>query len=152
MTNKIPPLIKTIEVACDRETAFRFYTERMIEWWPAKSHSLSQDEATQIVFEAREGGNLYEKDKNGDIQVWGTVLVWDPPARFVHSWHVGGTPDKASEVEVVFTELDASKTQLRLEHRNWEHFGDEAQATRDHYGSGWESVLDTYINRLKEAA
>lgn len=72
----------------------------------------------------------------------GRVTVWSPSSRIVHTWHVGRTPDRASEVEINFTSLSPRKTELKLEHRHWERMaGADAARLRENYNKGWESVL-----------
>ena len=146
---KIPPIVKELEVPCDAKTAFEFYTTQMSVWWPTEKHSLSQSKNTQVFFESQVGGKIYEKSANGEVQVWGSVLKWNPYEGIVQSWHVGGAPDKASELELKFTEVNPKLTKIRLEHRNWEHFGEAAEETRGHYSGGWNGVLAKYTEGLK---
>ena len=51
---------KTVTVDCVVEEAFRVFTSDAMSWWPVATHSITGDEVRQIVFEAREGGEVYE--------------------------------------------------------------------------------------------
>ena len=80
---------KSVTVDRPLEEAFRLYTEQVATWWPFSTHSTGKEEVETVILEGREGGRFYERTKNGDEHLWGTVLVWDPPSRVVHSWHPG---------------------------------------------------------------
>ncbi len=92
------------------------------------------------MFEAELGGRIYEVRDDDEIFDWGKVLIWEPPGRFVMSWHAGRAPDVAQEVEVRFTAADRG-TRVELEHRNWTRLGSEAEVVRDRYAGGWKEVL-----------
>ena len=73
------------------EHAFRVFTERLGEWWPVKTHSVAQENAETVVLERREGGRFYERTRDGNEHLWGTVTdasgkataaarPWDGPA------------------------------------------------------------------------
>lgn len=49
------------------------------------------------------------------------------------------------EVEVRF-EPDGDGTRVELEHRGWEHYGDEAEQAMAGYEGGWDVVLGRYLS------
>ena len=136
-TTEIAPVTKTVTVDRRPEEAFRIYTEGIATWWPLETHSPSK-KAETIVMEPREGGRLYERTTDGEEIGWGEVLVWDPPRRLVHSWHLGGPA--ATEVELTFMPVGEG-TRVELVHRGWERHGDKAAELRASYDSGWEFVF-----------
>ena len=79
----------------------------------------------------------------GEEHEWATVLVWEPPARFVIDWHVNPT-SPSTEVEVRFLP-DGEGTRVELEHRGWERYGDEGADRHASYNSGWDIVLKPFI-------
>jgi uncharacterized protein YndB with AHSA1/START domain len=133
-------LEKSITVTAPVEDAFRVYTEGIATWWPLESHSVSEDRAETAVFEARAGGRIFERDVDGVEHVWGTVLEWDPPHRFVHTWHPGRAEDTAQRVEMRFVP-EGDSTRIELEHRGWEALGADAHKTFENYDGGWDYVL-----------
>jgi uncharacterized protein YndB with AHSA1/START domain len=137
-----PPVLRAAHVRCDPATAFTVFTDRMGAWWPLPTHSVLHDRAGGVGFEE---GRLVERGVDGSECVWGHVLAWDPPERFVMSWHPGQDEDAATEVEVRFTP-DGDGTRVEVEHRGWERFGDSAMLRRRGYvGPGaWGHVLDHY--------
>ncbi|HEX6208953.1 MAG TPA: SRPBCC family protein [Actinomycetota bacterium] len=137
------PVRVAVTVLTRPDDAFRLYTERIADWWPLETHSLFGRDATRAVFEGREGGRIYEVHRDGRESEWGRVLVWDPPARVVHSWQPNPERSGTTEVEVRFHEVDGG-TRVELEHRGWERLGDEAEALRGEYEGGWVTVLDAY--------
>jgi uncharacterized protein YndB with AHSA1/START domain len=72
------------------------------------------------------------------------VLVWDPPHRFVMTWHPGyEDPEQHTEVELRFRE-QGEATLVELEHRGWERLGERAMEARNGYNMGWDFVLGRY--------
>jgi len=138
------PLRKTCVVPIPRPQAFDLFTARLQTWWPLATHSVHQANAKTCGFDPHVGGDLYEKSITGERCVWGTVLVWDPPRRFVVTWHPGRGADTAQELEVRFVP-DRSGTRVELEHRGWQALGPEAEAMRERYTGGWEGVLARYV-------
>lgn len=135
---------KAVTVDCAVEEAFRVFTAEATSWWPVETHSL-HGAPGEVVFEPREGGEVYELTEAGERGHWATVLEWDPPTRLVLAWEV--SPDVlGTEVEVRFLPEDA-QTRVELEHRGWERVAEQPPAKRDDYDSGWEFVLGRYAER-----
>src|SRR5262249_12000555 len=138
----IPPVLKSVTVRRAQADAFRLYTESYGQWWPFATHSIGQDKVETAIMEPRKGGRLYERWKDGSIHPYREVLVWEPPHRVVHTWHVARTPEQASEVKLRFIAVAPGQTRVELEHRNWEKMGgDEIRDMRERYNNGWETVF-----------
>ena len=146
---KIPQVQKTCTVALPVRGAFDLFTARMGEWWPVETHSISGDAAAvrTIRFEARVGGRVVEVTADGREYSWADVLAWNPPTRFVLSWHPTSEPLAASRLEVTFRAVEGG-TEVVLNHSSWEEFGEDGVMLRDRYDSGWDVVL----KRLEEYA
>ena len=134
------PVRKTITVRCSAERAFDLFTARFSTWWPLRTHSIAQENAVACGIEPRVGGDVYEVSRDGTRCRWGHVLAWDPPRRLTLYWHPGMDERLGQEVEVTFTPTD-SGTRVDLEHRNWAQLGEQADAHRNGYNQGWESVF-----------
>lgn len=134
---------KSVTVNCTVEDAFRVYTKQLAEWWPSATHSVEEENVETVIFEGREGGRFYERAKNGAEHTWGTILVWDPPNRIVHSWHPGRGEDTAQEVELTFAS-DGEGTRVELVHTGWERLGDRMAESMASYDAGWDRVLGRY--------
>lgn len=143
MTTPIEPLRKSIEVPLPQAEAFALFTAGMARWWPLATHSVGQARAVRCAIEPRVGGTIHEETVEGTRHVWGTVRTWEPPGRFVASWHPGRGPGSAQEIELRFVAI-ASGTRVELEHRGWEALADKALATRQNYDAGWTGVLGLY--------
>jgi uncharacterized protein YndB with AHSA1/START domain len=148
-TTVIEPVRKTVTVAAPVERAFRVFTERIGDWWPVRTHSVHEEQAERVELEPRLGGELYEVWSGGRVP-WGTITVWEPPHRLVYTWHPGYSPDEATEVEVRFT-AHGEETLVELVHRGWEARGDLARKMRDGYETGWDPVLDRFVERAAAA-
>jgi uncharacterized protein YndB with AHSA1/START domain len=142
----LPPVKKSITVGIPVEEAFRLFTDGIHTWWPLASHSVGEERAESCVLEPRRGGRFYEVMKDGSEADWGEVLSWEPPRRFVTTWHPGREGATAQELEVVFT-AEGEGTRVDLTHSNWELLGERAEEARLGYVKGWDYVLGLYIAR-----
>jgi uncharacterized protein YndB with AHSA1/START domain len=143
----IAPVTKSIRVTCSAEDAFGVFTSGLATWWPLDTHALHPGEVREVVWEAHEGGEVYEVSSDGARGHWATVRTWEPPSRLVIDWHVGREAAAPTEVEVRFTPV-AGGTQVDLEHRGWERLGASAADLRAAYDGGWELVLGPYLAHL----
>ena len=66
---------KTVLVDFPPAEAFDSSPPRIASWWPTETHSYGGDEVTDVVFEPRVGGRVYEVTDEGE-QDWGRVLEW----------------------------------------------------------------------------
>jgi uncharacterized protein YndB with AHSA1/START domain len=134
---------KTVTVDCAVEEAFRIFTREAISWWPVDSHSINEEAVQQIVFEEREGGDVYELTGAGERGHWATVVTWEPPNRLVLEWNILKREPVATELEVRFVP-EGEATRVELEHRGWEKVAEDAEAKRGSYDTGWDHVLARY--------
>lgn len=141
----LDPIRRAVTVQRPVLEAFRVFTEGIGDWWPLADYSASGRRATGAVFEPRVGGRIYETIDGGEEAAWGEVMASEPPNRLVFSWHPGGDPGTATEVEVRFTAEGPDATRVELEHRGWERLGDRAAGIHESYGPGWEEVLGRYV-------
>lgn len=149
-TMVIEAVRKTVTVDCTVEEAFRIFTADAQSWWPTDSHSIHGDEVTEIVFEEREGGEVYEVSATGEKGHWATVVAWDPPSRLVLAWNILDRDPLATELEVRFV-AESERTRVELEHRGWEALAEDAAERRDSYDTGWDHVLGKYAGRQATA-
>lgn len=148
---------KTCTVPLPVQEAFRLFTDGMDQWWPVATHSITADDPTgggsrvrSLRFEGHVGGRVVEVVDDGQEHSWGNVLAWDPPHRFVMSWHPNRAPTAASRVEVRFRATPAGTT-VELEHSGWEEFGDRGPQLRDAYERGWDPVLERLVAVARDA-
>jgi uncharacterized protein YndB with AHSA1/START domain len=134
---------KEIRVRATLERAFEVFTAGIATWWPLAGYSVYRAEAETVVLEAGEGGRIYERARGGEESDWGRILVWDPPHRLAFTWHPGQSDGPETEVEVRFTAA-GDATDVVLEHRGWERYGDAAAEIRGEYNGGWDEVLAGY--------
>jgi uncharacterized protein YndB with AHSA1/START domain len=147
---------KEVRVNVPIHRAFSVFVEQMETWWPA-THHIGKTPFETIFVEPRVGGRWYERDGEGHLTDWGTVLAWDPPHRVTFSWHLGpghDQPDwkcdpdiaKASEVEIRFTSEGPGTTLVQLEHSKLERHGEGYEKLRDIFdGPGaWGHILGLY--------
>jgi uncharacterized protein YndB with AHSA1/START domain len=124
----------SIVVEAPLERAFSVFTEHFDKIKPREHNMLGVDIA-ETVFEAREGGHIYDRGIDGSECRWARVLAYEPPNRVLFSWDISPQwqietdPEKSSEVEVQFIPETAERTRVELEHRNL-----------DRHGAGWEGA------------
>lgn len=139
-TEALADITKSVTVDASIETAFETFTTRITSWWPTGSHRVF-DEST-VVFEERAGGRVYERAADGEEADWADVLVWEPPHRFVLRWRVN--PNRGpTELEVRFSP-EGDRSRVDLEHRGW----DDAEG-RANYHTGWDPVLDLFVEAVQ---
>src|SRR6266446_6409903 len=120
---------KSVRVQAPIERAFSVFVEHMEAWWPA-THHIGKTPFEAIFVEPRVGGRWYERDVEGNLCDWGTVLAWDPPHRVTFSWHLGAGQDqpdwspppdiaKASEGEIRSPPEGPGTTLVELKHSKW---------------------------------
>lgn len=144
----IPPVAKSIKVERSLEEAFRLFTEGIHTWWPLGTYSVGQDKANTCVLEGKVGGRFYEVQEDGSQADWGEILLWEPPRRFITTWHPGRGNETAQEVEVIFT-AEGTGTRVELTHRDWALLGDRAEEMRESYEQGWDNVLGLYASLVE---
>ena len=144
-TMTIAPVRKSVFVACAPERAFEVFTRQLGSWWPLETHALHPGKVREVVWEQRDGGEVYEVSTDGEKSHWATVVAWSPPVGLTIAWKVDPAADDSTEVEVRFTP-EGDGTRVDLEHRGWERLGAVGAEARESYGSenGWTMVMERY--------
>jgi uncharacterized protein YndB with AHSA1/START domain len=159
LTEPLPPVLKSIRVKAPVDRAYRVFTSEMDSWWP-RTHHIGSSPMKRVVVEPHPKGSIYTDQEDGTICPWGTVLIWDPPHRFVMAWQVNPDwqyePDlsKCSEVEVRFTPADDGTTLVELEHRNIQRHGGACEKMREMVNAegGWGSLLVLFATKAEQAS
>jgi uncharacterized protein YndB with AHSA1/START domain len=141
----------SIEVDAPVEEAFRSFTEDFGRFKPPE-HNLLGVEITETVFEARVGGQIYDRGVDGSECRFARVLAFEPPHRLVFSWDISPSwqiesdPDKTSEVEVRFSAEGPARTKVELTHSKLHHHGEGWEGLRAAVDSegGWVLYLRAY--------
>jgi hypothetical protein len=147
----IAPVRTSVTVEVSREHAFAVFTERFDAWWP-RSHYTGDVPFAEARLEPRQDGRWYEIKPDGTEGEWGTVLVWDPPARLVLAWQLDATfsyrPDFVTEVDVSFTAEGPQRTHVVVEHRNLDRYGERSDEIRRSLGGdgGWPMILRSFAD------
>jgi uncharacterized protein YndB with AHSA1/START domain len=113
--------------------------------WPPE-HTFSHEPGTEIVFEPRPGGRIFERTERGNEIEWGKIVDWDPPRRLRYLWHIATEPSNATDVEIVLQELPDSMTRVEIEHGGWDRLGEVGRGWRDTNQAGWDGVLPSYTS------
>jgi uncharacterized protein YndB with AHSA1/START domain len=147
----VEPVRKSVVVRLPQAETFALFTDRLDTWWPLRTHSIAADTfegrvtADSITFEKHVGGRVLERMSDGTEAPWGTILAWEPPARFVMSWKPTLEEGPSTEVELRFTSVDAEHTRIDLEHRGWEVLAAD-DPRRDGYDAGWGQLFELFVS------
>lgn len=141
---------KSVTVQVPLERAFDAFAAEFGSWWPLASKSVSTDEAATVIVEPGTGSRVYERERGGEEHVWGEVLAWEPPSRFAFSWHPGRAAETSQVVEVDFTAIEEG-TRVNLVHGGWERLVGPGGAIPDHFDSGWDEALASYVERAERS-
>ena len=151
MSQTITPaaIKKTLTLQATPQKAFEVFTAGFGSWWP-KSHAIGDSPLKVGVIEPGVGGRWYGLHEDGAENLWGEVLVWDPPGRLVLAWRINAAfaydPNLLTEVDVRFTDIGGGQTRMDFEHRGLERFGDTeaARATILSMNNGWGMLLGLF--------
>jgi uncharacterized protein YndB with AHSA1/START domain len=147
-TVTIAPVRKSIRVNASQVHAFEVFTAGIGRWWPSKA-TIGDAPMRTVVIETHVGGRWYEESEEGAQTTVGTILLWDPPRRFIVSWDINShwKPDNlvSSEVEVRFISEGPNLTLVELDHRKFEAMGaEEGASMRKVVDGGWPGLLDLF--------
>jgi uncharacterized protein YndB with AHSA1/START domain len=156
MTTQAPDTSTRAQIVVDVpiEHAFAVFTQDAS--WKPREHNLLGVEIAESVFEAHEGGYVYDRGVDGSECRWARVLLYEPPKRVVLGWLI--TPEwrietdasKVSEVDVRFISEAPERTRVEIEHRHLERHGEGWEGIRESVGSpgGWPFYLQRFAERL----
>lgn len=149
-----PPVRQATVVRSDVRHTFDVFVRTIGAWWPVNPFSAGQGRVRDVTVERRPGGRVFETWDDGTEVDWGTLRAWDPPERFVMSWHI---TSPATEVELRFTALGPALTRVAVEHRGWEALSDEQLAedcalpggyAGGSFDRGWTRILACFAQAL----
>lgn len=149
MIQAIESIRREIVVPVDKATAFEVFTARMTDWWP-REHHIGSGPIERVVIEPRDGGRWYTRHEDGSETSTGHVVTWEPPDRVVITWQIGANwrydPRLITTVELGFAEEAPGRTRVRLEHRDLERFGPEAERMRQTFEApgAWDGTLAAF--------
>lgn len=151
----VAPIVRTVEVKAPPARAFDLFMTRMEAWWP-KGMTIGKKPFVAIVAEPRAGGRWYERDADGMECQWGHVIAWEPPSRVVFAWQLNSQfafdSDFVTEVEVGFAPRNGGGTIVRLEHRNIERYGADAEKIAGMIGEGWPRIIAAFAAYVDASA
>jgi uncharacterized protein YndB with AHSA1/START domain len=143
----IAPVKCSVDVKAPLARAFELFASNMGAWWPRGATPGAKPHA-ELVVEPRQNGRWFERDADGAETQWGKVLAWEPPRRLLLGWQLDHRFrfDAAllMEVEVLFEELAGGGTRVRLEHRDLEQLGADAEAFAGKVSTGWPARMRNF--------
>ena len=143
----IAPIRRMVHTKVPPPKAFEIFTGQIGRWWP-RGHGVGAQPLVEMVIEPGIGGRWFERDAVGHESQWGRVLQWAPPGRLVLAWQLNREkcfdPDLITEVELTFTAARGGGTDVTLEHRNLERFGQDGDRWLATIGGGWTQKLNEF--------
>jgi uncharacterized protein YndB with AHSA1/START domain len=155
-TAVIAPVRKSVRVKAPVARAFEVFTSGLSRWWPHE-HGIGKKPIAKVLMEPRLGGRWLEISEDGTETPVATIILWEPPHRFVMLWQVNAhwKPDMAmkSEVDVRFTAEGSDATLVELVHHKFETMGAEAGASmRKDVDGGWPGLLERYAEEASRSS
>jgi uncharacterized protein YndB with AHSA1/START domain len=145
----VAPIRRTAHTKAPPAKAFEIFTGQIGRWWP-KGNGVGPQPLVEVVIQPGVGGRWFERDAEGHETQWGCVLEWDPPGRLVLGWQLNREkrfdPHLITEVELTFRAAPDGGTDVLLEHRNLERFGQDAVQWLSTIGGGWTQKLGEYAD------
>ncbi|WP_134090895.1 SRPBCC domain-containing protein [Olivibacter sp. XZL3] len=122
-------------------------------WWP-KEYTWSKEELVALKVNPTVNGFFTEIGPYGFQCDWGRIINFEEQA-FTFLWQMGPdrvpepNPDKASEVEISFSEDDGYTTMI-LTHRNFAKHGEKGGAYQEMMDApeGWDYILACFVEHL----
>jgi len=143
----IAPIRRSVRTKAPPAKAFEIFTRQIGLWWP-KGHGVGAQPLFEVVIEPGVGGRWFERDAAGHETQWGQVLAWDPPGRLILAWQLNREKrfdaNLITEVELTFTAADDGGTDVTLEHRDLERFGQDSAQWLSSIGGGWSQKLGEF--------
>jgi uncharacterized protein YndB with AHSA1/START domain len=149
----IAPVRKSIHVKAPIDHAFEVFTGGLTRWWP-HDHGVGKKPIQKVLMEPRLGGRWLEIAEDGTETSAATIIVWEPPHRFVMLWQVNAQwkPDVTmkSEVDVRFVADGSEATNVELVHHKFETMGAEAGASmRRDVDGGWPGLMQRFAEEAE---
>lgn len=143
------PVEHSVWVDCPPDEAFHLFTRSFGEWWPLAQHSIYKEDVEECEIEPWIGGRLVERTRDGREEEWGSVTEWDPPERFVFTWHPGRRQDPNETVDVRF-ETEADGTRVTLIHQGWNRSSEPVCGLRSINAPDWENMLQNLCEAVRQ--
>ena len=149
----IAPVRKSVVVKAPITHAFEVFTGGLTRWWPT-THGVGKKPIQKVLMEPRLGGRWLEIADDGTETPVATIIVWEPPHRFVMLWQINaqGKPDAAmrSEVDVRFSAEGSEATRVELVHHKFETMGAEAGGSmRRDVDGGWPGLMARFAEEAE---
>jgi uncharacterized protein YndB with AHSA1/START domain len=154
MIKALEPVRREVVVPVGKQRAFEVFTADMTRWWPS-THHIGTADIEEVLVEPREGGRWYTRHVDGSETSTGYVSAWSPPDHLAMTWQIGADwhyhPDLVTMVEVSFVAVSESSTLVKLEHRDLEAFGPDAERMRDRFSQpgAWAGILAAFVGSFE---
>ncbi len=146
-------VIKLTEVPLAAATAYYKFIEQISVWWP-KNYTWSKDKLVLIKIDNKVNGKCTEFGPYDFQCDWGRVLETVEGEKILFLWQIDPgrapqpDPEKCSQVEIRFSDIDDSTSQLQLIHRNFENHGEKYHRYYELMNSseGWDFIINAFID------
>jgi uncharacterized protein YndB with AHSA1/START domain len=149
----IAPVRKTVHVKAPVAHCFEVFTSGLTRWWPP-NFGVGKKPIAMVLMEPKLGGRWLEISEDGTETTAATIILWEPPHRFVMLWQINSKwqpdADMKSEVDVRFTADGPEATRVELLHHKFETMGAEAGASlRKDVDGGWPGLMQRFVEEAE---
>ena len=158
MVQSIPVIEESVTGPLTPDQAFALFRDGFGAWWPADYTYSGPVGLSSISLGMKSGDLCHEIGPHGFRVDWGRLLDIEPPSRLRFLWQIAPDrtpqpdPVQSSEVEVRFTPLTSSQTQVRLTHSGFERCGEAGTTYSAEMGSehGWRLILARFADHARQ--
>jgi uncharacterized protein YndB with AHSA1/START domain len=155
MQSIVQSIIIEKSLPLDPQACYRVFTEDFHYWWP-HAYTWSKDKLHYIFINDRPDGLCTELGPYGFINDWGRVIEVLPGERLSFKWQIGPKrepvpdPERAGVVQFDFRPGAQGGCAFRMEHFDFERYGEEGAAYRDMMASeaGWPYIMGCFEARV----
>lgn len=146
-------IIKMTTLPLSASIAFNKFQKELQIWWP-KQYTWSKEKLVILKIEDKVNGHCSEIGPDDFRCDWGRVLEIEKGKRIKFLWQIDHdrvpqpNPDKASEVEITFEDINEKNCTLKLVHRYFERHDVKQHLYFETMNGqhGWDYILSCFTD------
>lgn len=142
----------SVDVNAPLGGAFDLFTGQIGRWWPLECKTGAHG-AREIFVEPRTSGRIYERNSDGQEELWGTIAAYVPARTIIVDWKLDSSfvpnPKLITDLEIFFSDNGNGTSHVTIVHTRLENFGADLQGLSEGMTCRWRQVLNAFQNFAK---